>query len=261
MLAGPSTIMSKADVIRSSALVTAASIAISLVLTSLALLFLCGVDPDRLARTAEIWINGLVIGAVVPLCVAPIVTWRLLATMRALNNAHAELDRLVRTDPLTGLLNRRGFEEAAETAIAVARRAQTPVALLMCDIDHFKAVNDRHGHEVGDRAIRHVAALLAEAGRGAGAVIGRHGGEEFCLLVTDLSIRQAMELADAARRACIEQPLALGGDASPMTISVSIGLAMAAHDDADCASLVARADAALYRAKAEGRNRVEREAA
>jgi diguanylate cyclase (GGDEF)-like protein len=92
-------------------------------------------------------------------------------------------------------------------------------------------------------------------------VITRHGGEEFCLLVTGLSIRHAMELADTARRACIEQPLAIGEEASPMMISVSIGLAMAAHDAADCAFLVARADAALYRAKAEGRNRVERAAA
>ncbi|MCX7324785.1 MAG: GGDEF domain-containing protein [Hyphomicrobiales bacterium] len=219
------------------------------------------VNPDRQARIAEIWINRLVIGAVVPFCVAPVVTWRLPATMRALKHAHAELDTLVRIDPFTGLLNRRGFEEAAQTAITNARRAQAPVALLMCDIDHFKAVNDRHGHEVGDRAIRHVAALLAEAGRGDGAVIARHGDEEFCLLVTGLSIRQAMESADTARRVCIEQPFAIGEEASPMMISVSIGLAMAAHDDADCASLIARADAALDRAKTEERNRVERAAA
>lgn len=260
-MAGLAKIMSTGDVIRSSVLVTAASIAISLVLTSLAISFLCGLDPDRLASAREIWINGLVIGAVVPLCVAPIVTWRLLTTMRALSEAHAELDRLVRTDPLTGLLNRRGFEEAGLAAIEAARVAKVPVALLMCDIDHFKAVNDRHGHEAGDRAIRHIADLLKEAGREARAVIGRHGGEEFCLVVTGHPNRQAQALAETLRRVCIQHPVAFADEPLPLPLTISIGLITTSHEDAELSSMIARADAALYRAKAEGRNRVERAAA
>ena len=156
-------------------------------------------------------------------------------------------------DPLTGVLNRRGFEAEAERILLRAARDGTSTALLVLDLDHFKAVNDTWGHPVGDLALRAVANTVAEELRG-GDVLGRLGGEEFVIALAGNRTDQAAVLAERVRRAVATLPIR-GGEAS-VDLTVSIGVA--AHRGATSLDkLMAHADAALYRAKAAGRNRVE----
>ncbi len=162
------------------------------------------------------------------------------------------LRQVAGTDMLTGLLNRRGFVVPAEEAFAIGRSGRG-AAVLVIDIDHFKRVNDEHGHDAGDAVIRHVGALLAEAVRGSDTV-ARFGGEEFVVLLVGLGSAEAVLIAGrlcaAVRETTVTHP---GGT---IAVTVSIGVAMVAGQDADIHAAIARADAALYDAKARGRDRV-----
>ena len=167
--------------------------------------------------------------------------------------AEHELRRQADTDGLTGLLNRRAWRGRAADAIAKARRDGQAAAVLMLDIDHFKAVNDQWGHETGDRALQVVAKVLRECARRSD-LLCRYGGEEFCLLlvgVDDSSVRDVDDRLRAALRqhAATETGIALG---------FSSGVAMLRDDDADLQPLLRRADIALYEAKAAGRGRLIR---
>lgn len=156
-------------------------------------------------------------------------------------------------DPLTGVLNRRGFEAEAERMLLRAGRDGTSTALLVLDLDYFKAVNDNWGHPVGDLALRAVANTVSAELRG-GDVVGRLGGEEFVIALAGNRTDQAAVLAERVRRAVAALPIR-GGEGS-IDLTVSIGVA--AHRGATSLDkLMAHADAALYRAKAAGRNRVE----
>jgi len=166
----------------------------------------------------------------------------------------SQLQRLARRDPLTGLLNRRGMHAALDRHVQRRRRAADRFSVLMIDIDHFKAVNDRHGHDTGDRALAHVAWLMSQA-LGPADLPGRYGGEEFVVLLPAATLEQAQAQAERLRQRVRSQPLALDG--GPLALSVSIGVAEWAGPDEDMARLLARADEALYRAKHQGRDRVE----
>jgi diguanylate cyclase (GGDEF)-like protein len=156
-------------------------------------------------------------------------------------------------DPLTGVANRRGFDAAVERMLARARRNGSSTALLLLDLDHFKAVNDTWGHQVGDHALQAVARALERELRG-GDVAARLGGEEFAVALADSRTDEAAVVAERARRAVSGLDIRRGD--APVGLSVSIGVAaLRAADSLD--ALFARADAALYRAKAAGRNRVE----
>jgi diguanylate cyclase (GGDEF)-like protein len=164
------------------------------------------------------------------------------------------LESQSRTDALTGLANRRGFEEALQAALARAQRSGQPLSLLLLDADHFKAFNDCHGHLAGDRALQTLAQGLREGARRAGDLAARWGGEEFVLLL------EACPPAVAAQRyEALQQWLRAqrhGGDAplaAPVTLSC--GLALARPEDSP-EQLMQRADAALYRAKQGGRDRL-----
>ncbi|AWN50958.1 sensor domain-containing diguanylate cyclase [Methylobacterium sp. 17Sr1-1] len=163
-----------------------------------------------------------------------------------------DLRQVAGTDLLTGLLNRRGFARPAEEAFAQARSG-CGVAVLVADIDHFKRVNDQHGHDAGDAVIRHVGALLAEAVRGSDTV-ARFGGEEFVVLLVGPGGTEALLTAERLCAAVRAAEIAHGGRAIPVTIS--IGVATVSARDADIQAAIARADAALYEAKARGRDRV-----
>ena len=175
-----------------------------------------------------------------------------------LRTALAATEAVARTDALTGLPNRRGLYEQLRTALARADRIGGTVALLLCDLDRFKGVNDAHGHPAGDHLLQLVAARLRDA-EGAGSAIARLGGDEFALVVpldaADPS-GPASEAAQLARRiiAVLGQPFALP-DGPVAQIGVSIGIALARAEDGDADALVRRADVALYRAKADGRSR------
>lgn len=152
-------------------------------------------------------------------------------------------------DPLTGLANRARIDEVLARELARARRHARPLSIAIGDIDHFKAVNDLHGHAVGDEVLRRVAGVL-RAGARAGELVGRWGGEEFLWLLPETGL-------DAARSACERARRAVAGLAIETVGAVSISFGVATlrrHEDA--ADLVERADAALYRAKRQGRDRV-----
>jgi diguanylate cyclase (GGDEF)-like protein len=164
----------------------------------------------------------------------------------------AELARASRRDALTGLPNRRAFDEELARAVARAPRAGTPLAVVVLDVDRFKAVNDGHGHATGDAVLREVAARAATAIRD-GDFAARIGGEEFALVLHAADLAGALELAERVRAAVAATPV-LAGEA-PLAVTASLGCAvLAAGETAE--ALVARADARLYEAKRGGRNRV-----
>lgn len=150
-------------------------------------------------------------------------------------------------DPLTGLLNRRTGEQAVSAAVLAAHTTGRPLTLMMCDIDHFKQVNDQFGHTAGDRVIREVAQILRQALRG-GDVVARWGGEEFLVLLDNCAQTQAMALAE---RIC--QRVAMHRDSDAGIVTVSLGIAALTSNEA-VDELIARADNALYGSKHGGRN-------
>lgn len=157
----------------------------------------------------------------------------------------AYLESLSRTDELTGLLNRRGFMEELRRALGRARRAGEAGVVLYCDLDGFKAVNDRYGHSAGDAMLRHVATLLCQGVREIDAV-ARLGGDEFAVLLADTSRRDGSKRARALERALSQSHCVHQGVQLP--VAVSIGQeCYGAEDDAD--ALLARADMAMYCAK------------
>jgi diguanylate cyclase (GGDEF)-like protein len=160
------------------------------------------------------------------------------------------LARLATIDPLTGLLNRRAFFERAAIARNLAERAELPVAVLMLDIDHFKRLNDGHGHGAGDEALRAFAALATAALREQD-LLGRLGGEEFAVLLPGADSRGAQRAAERLRAAMADALLRFDGE--PCTLTVSIGLTVVAAGEPLHLAL-ARADRALYAAKRSGRN-------
>lgn len=154
----------------------------------------------------------------------------------------------VRTDPLTGLRNRRALDETLETLLAMKARYGQPFSVAMFDIDYFKKINDELGHLRGDRVLRGVGSLLDNGVRSTD-VVARYGGEEFVVVMPQTEFVGACLLADRLRRAVEREQVA------DVKITISGGVATA-NDGEDLQSLVARADKALYYAKETGRNRV-----
>lgn len=177
------------------------------------------------------------------------------ATLTALVVARllGQLRQLARRDPLTGVLNRRAMRAALDQHARQRRRAAGTFCVLMIDVDHFKAVNDRHGHEAGDRALTHIASLMTQALREQDR-LGRFGGEEFAALLPSADLAQALAVAGALHLSVQRSPLLHGTLTVPL--SVSIGVAQWAGPAEDPTRLLARADDALYRAKRLGRDRV-----
>lgn len=161
--------------------------------------------------------------------------------------------KMAQTDPLTGLANRARLSDVFERERKRSLRQGIPLSLLMLDLDHFKQVNDRHGHEAGDLALTHVAERLRHSLR-ATDLPTRLGGEEFAILLTDTTARQALRVADKIRQAIAANPVTYNGQGIPLTISG--GIAQFGPDGADLQGLISRADECLYRAKDAGRNRI-----
>ena len=168
--------------------------------------------------------------------------------------AEAEVARLATTDPLTGVANRRRFLEQLGMELDRVRRLGDPATLLMLDVDHFKSVNDTHGHAAGDAVLQHLAEL-SRLGLRRIDLFGRLGGEEFAILLPGTDRAGAQLFAERFRRQVADTPAQTARGAIPVT--VSIGIAELGPADPDPDGPLARADAALYRAKQAGRNRVE----
>lgn len=170
--------------------------------------------------------------------------------LMASQRLRSELEQLANKDGLTGAYNRRAWFELAENEVARALRLQSPLSVLMLDLDHFKAINDQYGHQVGDQVLSGFVQRLQSVLRKPG-LLGRYGGEEFVVLLPDTQRDDARIVAQRM----------LEMAASPSNLphcTVSIGLATFQHDNTDTLqAMIGRADAALYRAKNLGRNRVE----
>ncbi|MFM9978034.1 MAG: GGDEF domain-containing protein [Sphingomonadaceae bacterium] len=167
----------------------------------------------------------------------------------------AEAQHFADVDPLTELANRRAFKRQLEKAITAAHADGQPLALAFADIDHFKKLNDRHGHETGDRVLRFVAQLMTKHFAETGFV-GRFGGEEFVVMFPGLDAQAACAAVDACREALVKLPLYSRTTGDRLgAVSFTAGVALLGAGE-DIASLLRRADETLYRGKNEGRNRV-----
>ena len=169
-----------------------------------------------------------------------------------LEEAHARLRESSRRDGLTGLFNRTWFHEAFDRMVAEGRESRRPVSLLMVDLDHFKAINDRHGHLAGDECLRWASGRIAGA-LGDGALLARFGGEEFVVALPGHDLREAVAVAEAVRQALAAGPCPAHGGAITVTASIGVHTINAgAMDDVDEAYEIA--DRAMYVAKANGRD-------
>jgi diguanylate cyclase (GGDEF)-like protein len=164
----------------------------------------------------------------------------------------AELARLAQTDVLTGLPNRRHFETVFAQAWGTSRRTGAPLALILIDADHFKRYNDRYGHAVGDAVLRGLADSLSASVRRPGDLVARVGGEEFAVLLPRTDHDGAMRVSETIHRAIAGFAMPSVG-IDPGTVTVSLGLAVDSGGGT-AEDLYRRADAALYEAKAGGRN-------
>lgn len=172
-----------------------------------------------------------------------------------LGEAMERLNQLATRDSLTGLFNRRDFERVLHEEWQRSVRFGRPFVLVMADIDHFKRINDQHGHPVGDAVLKHVASMLAGQLRAVDRV-ARYGGEEFAIIMVETTCKQAVERMQRIAALLAEIPCNVPGVAEPLAVTFSAGCAELPGHASDPAALVAAADKALYGAKAAGRNLV-----
>lgn len=185
----------------------------------------------------------------------------LLALTRKLDAANQELIRISSSDGLTGIANRRFFDEAISIEWRRARRHSNSLAMLMCDVDFFKRFNDTYGHIAGDDCLRKVASAIRKNTERPSDIVARYGGEEFAVVLPETSVGGALMVAEKIRNAIRE--LNIPHSESPSgRVTMSIGIAAAAPGfDNPPDDLINAADKALYRAKHDGRNRVVSDAA
>jgi len=184
-------------------------------------------------------------------------THELRDAVEQLRVANARLEELSFDDPLTGIANRRQFDETLRAEWGRARRTRAPLALVFIDIDWFKALNDSQGHHVGDECLKTVASYLSDSVQRASDLVARVGGEEFALVLPNTQLHIAAQFAERLRNGIAA--LGLRHDAAPNgTLTASFGVVSVIPDgEATPEDAVKAADRALYMAKAEGRNRVQ----
>ncbi|WP_448632186.1 MULTISPECIES: sensor domain-containing diguanylate cyclase [Pseudomonas fluorescens group] len=197
----------------------------------------------------------MVSGATGALCIALLwLTWLLRRELRRRHRAERNLAQLASIDALTGLANRRTLDVKLHQEWLRSQRSGQPLSVMMIDADHFKAYNDRHGHQGGDEALRSLAQLIDEHVRRPADLAARYGGEEFAVVVPETTTAGAFTMAQNIRQAVEQLPPPVPGEA-PMTVSIGIAT-WAKGPYSDLEQLLVAADKALYQAKASGRNRV-----
>lgn len=180
---------------------------------------------------------------------------RVVDRTRALEEANLQLQELSHTDGLTGLHNRRHFDESLALEAQRAVRSNTSFALLLIDIDHFKRINDTHGHPAGDECLRNMAAIVRANVRRATDMVARYGGEEFCAIVPSITADGARQLAEHIRQQVERTAIPWG--AQQIRLTVSIGVCCGTPSSAaEALAMLQQTDAALYESKHRGRNRV-----
>jgi diguanylate cyclase (GGDEF)-like protein len=199
-------------------------------------------------RAEDLWI-----GLTIPLLLAPVVLGAFHRLLGEVRRTEERLRVLAEEDPLTGVMNRRRFLEILENEWSRARRYERPLTLLLLDADHFKALNDEHGHLAGDAGLRHIARTCRQSMRSMD-VLCRFGGEEFLILLPETPASSGLQVAERIRRALADRPFLHQG--FPVPLTVSIGVSANIQQCPDSHTLLLAADQALYRAKNDGRNRV-----
>ena len=185
------------------------------------------------------------------LIICPLVAFRGVILIRTINNLRDHLHSLASRDPLTNLLNRRGFDEGVASLPTGGK-----LAVLVGDLDHFKRVNDRYGHDKGDEVLKATAGLLrALASERPATLLARLGGEEFVVALGGAGLEEARLWADKLR--VRHAAYGVGASGGAIFTTLSIGVAATDHFEGDIKAVMSRADAALYYAKRQGRNRVE----
>ncbi|RKS18598.1 diguanylate cyclase (GGDEF)-like protein [Pseudomonas sp. WPR_5_2] len=194
-------------------------------------------------------------GATGVLCAALLwLTWLLCRELRLRHCAEQELAQLAATDALTGVANRRTLDQTLRHEWFRAQRSGKPMSVLMIDADHFKAFNDRHGHQAGDEALRSLAEVIGANVHRPTDLVARYGGEEFSVILAETDHAGARQIAERIRTQ-VEQLPVVAGDDQPMTVSIGISTWTTASD-ISLEQLLFLADKALYQAKERGRNRV-----
>jgi diguanylate cyclase (GGDEF)-like protein len=201
----------------------------------------------------EVWWIIVSVSAVPTIFISLIIALHMRGSLEQIRKAHQELVCLAQIDGLTGLLNRSAFDTFASNAFTETQRSGRPVSALMCDIDAFRDLNDRHGHEAGDIALRSLARALEESIGSRYRILGRQGGDEFVILLPGIDLREAVMIAETLREICEARALVQQNPAAKFTISVGVETA---PDAPTLGCLLRHADAALYRAKRAGGNQV-----
>jgi len=240
------------DVLRRTLIRTVISVAAASAVNLLLSLAFFGTDPDAMVSTGYATMIFLVEIAIVSGLIGFIMSYKSSRSLQRFALIQTELWQVSRTDQLTGLLNRRGFIEAAASALETSDENITAVAF-MCDVDRFKLINDSLGHEFGDAVLVEVANLLSAHAKENGMIVGRHGGEEFAGLLFCKDVEEAMQAANSIRETCASMEIV--HDGASVQITISIGLAPSDHNPS-LYGMIRHADRALYQAKEAGRNRV-----
>jgi len=239
--------------IRSITTEIVSAIVVSAFLTSLAMAL--RVSAACMSITAgELWQIILSISAAPTMLTAVIIAIRIRQTLTRIELEHEEFVSSARIDGLTGLLSRSGFDAVAAEAFEEARRLGQPVSALMGDIDAFRGLNDRYGHEAGDRALRNLAEVLEESIGCPSTILGRQGGDEFVILLRGIDLKAAVAIAKGLCETCEARALLQEDLAAKFTVSIGVGTE--ASGESELGELLRQADAALYRAKKAGGNQV-----
>jgi diguanylate cyclase (GGDEF)-like protein len=208
--------------IRSITTEIVAAIFVSAFLTSLVIALRVSVACTTLSA-GELWQIILSTSAAPTVLVGWIIAVRIRQTLTRIELKHQKLVSSARIDGLTGLLNRPGFDAVAAEAFEETRRSGQPVSALLCDIDAFRRLNERYGHKAGDRALKNIAEVLEESIGCRSAVLGRHGGDEFVILLPGIDLDEATSIADRLCEACEARALVHQHPAAKFTISVGVG--------------------------------------
>jgi len=211
-------------------------------------LFVEGSDDEAMAGVRTTLYTNLAAGILITLII-------LLATSVTINRYQSRLEEMATTDKLTSLANRQAFDLLIPQAISESRRENSPLSVLLIDIDHFKKVNDRYGHLAGDKVLRAIARSIKGTLR-ASDILCRWGGEEFLIAVKDTSLDQAQTLAEKIRR--VIETSGVQYKTTLISVTASVGISTLRDGDSP-ERMISRADDAMYAAKKQGRNRVQAE--
>lgn len=182
---------------------------------------------------------------------------KLFTTQQKLQQANLELEKLSLFDQLTGLANRRHFDNTLARQFAWARRSKSPLSVIICDVDFFKIFNDRYGHPAGDDCLSQVARIIAAQVKRPIDLACRYGGEEFTVILPETNLQGARVVAEMIRQATFDQHIPHAGSTVADRVSLSLGVATYNGQYQQGSEITKSADDALYKAKQHGRNRVE----